>query len=122
MKTRAFLTVLSALCLLASCAQMDPHPMDSHPMDVTQAVQSDKTRLEHSALAEHYEDAAKEMQSKVQEHKKQLEEYENHSYNYGKRAQDLQAHCRGLIYHYKKAAEANSRMAEIHRQMAAETK
>ncbi|MDP3609353.1 MAG: hypothetical protein Q8R74_09810 [Methylophilus sp.] len=103
--------------LLASCAQMD-----SHPMDVTQAVQSAKTRPEHSALAEHYEDAAKEMQNKVQEHKSQLEEYENHSYNYGKRAQDLQAHCRGLIYSYKQAAEANRRMAEIHRQLATEIK
>lgn len=91
-------------------------------MDMTPIAQSAKTRPDHSALAKHYEDAAKEMQSKVQEHKKQLEEYENHSYNYGKRAQDLQGHCRGLIHYYVQAAEANSRMAEIHRQLATETK
>ena len=117
MKTRTLLTVLSALGLLASCVQMDPHPMD-----MTQAVQSAQTRPDHSALAKHYEDTATEMQSKVQEHKKQLEEYENHSYHYGKRAQDLQAHCRGLIHYYVQAAEANSKMAEIHRQLATEIK
>ncbi|RFC36506.1 MAG: hypothetical protein DID90_2727553712 [Candidatus Nitrotoga sp. LAW] len=117
MKTKTFLTLLSILCLLASCAKMDPHPMD-----MTQAVQSATTRADHNALAKHYEDTAKEMQSKVQEHKKQLEEYENHSYNYGKRAQDLQGHCKGLIHYYGQAAEANSKMAEIHRQLAAEIK
>ena len=117
MKTRTFLTVLSALGLLASCVQMDPHPMD-----MTQAVQSAQTRPDHSALAKHYEDTAKEMQSKVQEHKKRLEEYEGYSYHYGKRAQDLQAHCRGLIRYYGQAAEENSRMAEIHRQLATEIK
>ena len=117
MKTRTFITVLSALGLLASCVQRDPHPMD-----MTQAVQSAATRPDHNALAKHYEDTAKEMQSKVQEHKKQLVEYENHSYNYGKRAQDLQGHCKGLIHYYGQAAEANSRMAEIHRQLATEIK
>ena len=117
MKTRTFITVLSTLGLLASCVQMDPHPMD-----MTQAVQSAATRPDHNALAKHYEDTAKELQSKVQEHKKQLEEYENHSYHYGKRVQDLQGPCKGLIRYYGQAAEANSRIAEIHRQLAAEIK
>lgn len=115
MKTRSLFAVLFILGLLASCAQMNPHPMD-----MTSAIRYAKTSADHNALAKHYENAAREMQTKVQEHKKELEEYEYNSNHYGKRAQDLQAHCRGLIRYYEQAAEANGEMAEIHRQLAAE--
>ena len=115
MKTRTFFVVLAILGLLASCAQMNPHPME-----MAGAIRNAKTHTDHNALAKHYEDAAKEMQGKVQEHKKQLEEYEYHSYYYGKRAQDLKAHCRSLISSYEQAAEANMSMTKIHREMAAE--
>jgi hypothetical protein len=117
MKTTKFFAVLAVLGLLASCAQMTPQPID-----MTQAVKNARTSADHSALAKRYEDAAKEMQAKVQDHKNQLEEYEYHSNLYGKRVQDLQAHCRGLIRYYEQAEEANREMAEIHRQLAAETK
>ena len=49
------------------------------------------------------------MQAKVQEHKKQLEEYEYHSNLYGKQAQNLQAHCRGLIRYYEQAEKQTGR-------------
>lgn len=117
MKTTKFFAVLAVLGLLVSCAQMNPQPMD-----MSQAAQEARTRPDHIALAKRYEDTAKEMQEKVQEHKKQLEEYEYHSYLYGKQAQNLQAHCRGLIRYYEQAAKANREMAEIHRQLAAERK
>ena len=117
MKTTKFFAVLTVLGLLASCAQMSPQPMD-----MSQAAQKARSGPDNNALAKRYEDAAREMQAKVQDHKNQLEEYESHSYLYGKRAQDLQAHCRGLIRYYGQAAEANREMAEIHRQLAAETK
>lgn len=117
MKTTKFFAVLAVLGLLASCAQMKPQPMD-----MTQAAQKARSGPDQNALAKRYEDAAKEMQAKVQEHKKQLEEYEYHSYLYGKQAQNLQAHCRGLIHYYEQAAKANREMAEIHRQLAAERK
>ena len=113
MKTRTFLVVLTTLGLLASCAQMNPHPMD-----MTQAAQKARTGPDQNALAKRYEDAAKELQAKVQEHKKLLEEYESHGYYYGKQALDLQAHCKGLIRFYEQAAEANMNMAKIHRDMA----
>ena len=117
MKTRSFFAVLSILGLLASCAQMNPQSMN-----MTQAAQKAKPGPDQNALAKRYEDAAKEMQVKVQEHKIQLEEYEVHSYYYGKRAEDLQAHCRGLIRYYEQAEKANASMAEIHRKIATETK
>ena len=34
------------------------------------------TRSDHDALAKHYEDAAKEMQAKAEEHKKMLAQYQ----------------------------------------------
>lgn len=117
MKIRSFFAVLFILGLLASCAQINPQPTD-----MAQAVKNARTSADHRALAKRYEDAASETQAKVEEHKKELEEYEYNSNHYGKRAQDLQAHCRGLIRYYEQAAEANREMAEIHRQLAAERK
>jgi len=111
------LIAVGLLSLLASCAQMNPHPMD-----MTKAIQDAKTPTDHNVLAKHYEDTAKEMLSKVQEHKKMLEEYESNSSHYGKQALDLQAHCRNLINAYEQAAKANMGMADSHRKMASETK
>lgn len=116
METKSFIIILVTLGLLASCAQMNPHPMD-----MTNAIQNAKTSGDHNALAQHYEDVARDMNTKVQEHKKLLNEYETHPY-YGKRAQDLKAHCEVLIRSYRQAAEANMSMAKIHRQMAEEAK
>ena len=113
MKTRTFFSILTILGLLASCAQMNPQPMD-----MTQTAQKARTGPDQNALAKRYEDAAKELQAKVQEHKKQLEEYESHGYLYGKQALDLQAHCKGLIRFYEQAAETNMSMAKIHRELA----
>ena len=113
MTQKSFFAVF-ALSLLVSCAQLNPHPMD-----MTTAIREAKTPADHNALARHYEAAADEARLKVKEHKKELEEYETHPY-YGKRAQDLKAHCHRLISIYQQAVEANMTMAEIHRQMAAE--
>jgi hypothetical protein len=91
-------------------------------MDMTQAVQSAKTRSDHEALAKHYEDAAKDMQAKAEEHKKLLTQYEARKTLYGKEAQSLISHCQGLVRIYEQAAKENISMAESHRQMAAEVK
>ncbi len=117
MKTRKIFVVLAVLGLLAACAQPNPHPMD-----MTQLVQNAKTHDDHEALAKHYEDAAKEMQAKVDEHKKLLTQYEAKSYLYGRQAQTFKNHCEYLIRTYQQAVKANMDMAEAHRQMAAETK
>ena len=114
MSTKIFWVVFTILSLLASCAQLSPHPMD-----MTNLIREAKTSGDHDVLARHYEAAAEAARLKVNEHKKGLEEYEKHPY-YGKRAQDLKAHCYRLISSYEQAVEANTAMAEIHREMAAE--
>lgn len=114
MKTSKIFAALAVVGLLTACAT------DPHPMNMTQMVQNAKTSADHEALAKHYDDAAKEMQTKVEDHKKLLEQYTTRSY--GKQAQSLKTHCEFLISTYQQAAKANSDMAEAHRQMAAEAK
>jgi hypothetical protein len=112
MKTKLLIALLLALGLATACSEMV-----SHPMDMSQAVENAASKSDHEALAKHYEEVAREMQLKADEHKKLLSHYEAKGYLYGKRALDLQAHCRGLINAYEKAAEENLAMAKLHRQM-----
>jgi hypothetical protein len=112
MKTKLLIPLFLTLGLLAACAEMNPHPMD-----MSQSVQNAETKADHEALAIHYEEAAKEMQLKVEEHKKLLSQYQSKSYLYGRQAQDFKAHCQRLIDVYEKAAEENLSMAKLHRQM-----
>ena len=116
MKIRTSFALVAVFGLLVSCA------INPHPMDMTQAIQNAKTPSDHDALAKHYEDAAKEMQVKAEEHKKLLAEYATNSYRYGKQLPDLKAHCQGLVRIYEQAAAENMSMAESHRQMAKEAR
>jgi len=116
MKTILTFALVAVFGLLGSCT------INPHPMDMTQAVQSAKTRSDHDALAKHYEDAAKEMRAKAEEHKKMLAQYEAKKGLYGKQAQTLISHCQGLVRIYEQATAENMNMAESHRQMAAEAK
>ena len=113
MKTNALITLILSLGLLTACAEMNPHPMD-----MTQAVQNAESKADHEALAKHYDEEANEMQLKVDEHKKILEQYQSKAYLYGRQAEDLKAHCYSLINSYEKAVTANQKMAEMHRGMA----
>ena len=112
MKTKLLIVLLFTLGLLTGCSEMNPHPMD-----MSQAVQSATSKADHEALAKHYEDTAKELQLKADEHKKLLSQYQAKSYLYGKQAQSIENHCDVLINSYEKAAEANLNMAKLHRQM-----
>ena len=81
-------------------------------MDMTKLVRECQNAPDHKALAKHYEDAAKEMQQKVRSTKRHSKNMRPHLY-YGKQAQELKAHCRGLIRIYEQASEANMSMAKF---------
>ena len=103
--------------LLASCT------VNPHPMDMTEAIQNARTRSDHEALARHYEDAAKEMQLKADEHRKLLAQYEAKNALYdGRHNQNLVSHCQRLVNIYEQAAAENLSMADSHHRMAAEVK
>ena len=53
------LVVFGLLGFLTSCADLGPYKMD-----MTQIIESAKTSRDHNWIAEHYEDTAKDMQSK----------------------------------------------------------
>lgn len=110
--------VISSLALgvLVSCQQ------NPHPMDMSAAVQGAKTNADHEALAVHYEQAAKEAEAKVEEHKKLLNDYKQHSYLYGKQGAEFVEHCESLISSYQKAVDANLAMAKRHHQLANDAK
>jgi len=113
-KTKRLLAFLAVLGLLASCS------INRHPMDMTQAVQSAKSRADHEVLAKHYEDAAKAMQAKADEHKKLLAQYEAARGLDSRRVHDLIIHCQWLIRTYEQAAVENLSMAKSHREIAVE--
>ena len=96
MKTKLLISLFLTLGLLSACAEMNPHPMD-----MSQSVQNAESKADHEALAIHYEEEAKEMQLKADEHKKLLSQYESKSYLYGRQAEDIKAHCRRLIDVYE---------------------
>lgn len=114
---KSFLAILAVLGLLASCAHLDPHPMD-----MSSAIRNAKTKADHNALAKHYDDAANKMQEKAQIQKNRLAEYEGHSYYYGRVTEDLKEHTKALVGLYEEAAEANRKLADAQRQMAAQAK
>jgi hypothetical protein len=107
--------LIALLILFASCT------INPHPMDMTQAVQGAKTRSDHEALAEHYDEAAKEMEAKAAEHKQLAAQYAANK-NIGKHTRTLISHCQRLAQAYEQAAEENRSMAESHRQLASEAK
>lgn len=111
--TKTLLVLSLPLVLLVGCAEPNPHPMD-----MTSVIQNIKTKADHEALAVHYEQAAQDAEAKVDEHKKLLAQYQSHSYLYGRQAQMLEEHCESLIHQYQQVADANLRMAKLHREIA----
>jgi hypothetical protein len=80
--------------------------MEPHAMDVDLDVQ-------HTALAKHFEEEASELQAKIEEHQKFLNQFETTRYLYGRHANDLKAHSQEVIDLYQQAITANRDMAEM---------
>jgi hypothetical protein len=118
MKTRNLCAALS-LSFLAACAQVNPHEALQNT-NIRKASQNARTRSDHDALAQYFENTAREMRSKAKEQKKLFEHYEEKGYLYGRQAQDLKSHTSALVRKYEANAEESIKEAAAHRQMAAE--
>lgn len=90
--------------------------------EATAKYYEDEARKRHETVARYYEDEAMKAQAKTRELKLLLEHYEEKSYLYGKKAQDLQAHTSALARKYEKAARADAKEAAAHRQIALKLK
>lgn len=117
-KMGKYLVITPILLLLVACAQLGP--VESHNPDDRKVTQEAKTPAEHSNLAIRYDELAKDMLAKVEEKKESLEEYEDHSYYYGRQGQDFKSHTQANIRYYEQAAADAARQADNHRKIAAE--
>ncbi|KIO49086.1 hypothetical protein [Nitrosospira sp. NpAV] len=119
--TKDIVTILSLFGLLAACALMTAN-VKGENIAGQAAIQGAMASSEsqHTILAKSHEDKAKALWVKAQEQKQLLEHYEEKSYLYGKRAQDLQSSTWALIRNYEGAAMANMKEAVAHRRIASE--
>ena len=72
----------------------------------------------HESLAQHHLNIVGEAKAKLQEHKNNLEEYEIHSYYYGRGGQDFRSHETANVRLYEEIIAENLKQAEFHQQMA----
>lgn len=72
---------------------------------------------DHAALADYYQNAAKAAETKVQENKALLEQYEMHPYYYGRHGQDFQSHITANIHEYEELVTENLHNAELHKNL-----
>lgn len=116
MKTlRVFITAFSAL-LLSACAAKQ----EFRPHSWALAVQTAETRAAHERLAEHYEEIANTMDADAAEERAMLQQYQASPHKYGKRILDLRSQANAMIRDFEMAATESRKMAQYHRQMAAE--
>ncbi|SCY62217.1 hypothetical protein [Nitrosospira sp. Nsp13] len=72
------------------------------------------------ARAKYYEEMTRNLKAKAEEQEQLLEHYEDKSYLYGKRAQDLQAHTRAMIRKYQRDSMESLNKATDHRYIGCE--
>lgn len=116
MNAERFFIAIITMGLLASCAPMTSHEAIQNT-NMRTATKNAKTRSDHNALAKHFEETAREMEAKVSEQKKLLEQYESEHF-YGWQSHNLKSQTTALIRKYEQTARLNMKEATSHRQMA----
>ena len=117
--------IMAALSMAGLLASLSPFAVASESVEaaaIRVAAEGATTQGDHEAVAKLYEDAAAELQAKVAEKKELSEHYEDKSYLYGRRAQDLQSHTHALIRNYENTVRKNLQAAAVHRQLAGRLK
>lgn len=123
--TAGLLTLLSQP-VTAAVDNPDTRPGQNVPAQSDQQAAEkhyeDEAMKKHEIVAKYYENEARKAGAKVKELKLLLVHYEEKSYLYGNKAQDLQAHTGALVRKYEQAAKADEREAKSHRQIALKLK
>ncbi len=115
-KKGKYFSVLLTLTLLVACAPMDSRT-SAQDIEAHHTTQ-DGGNFDHKALAKKYEGLAKDMQAKVQEQKKIINQ-KSRSSRFGKRGKNIKSHVAHKIDKYEKAAQENLDKAAYHREMSA---
>ena len=111
--TGAVLILGAVLVLIAACA-----PAGKMTHDMGPAIQSATTKADHEALAAHYEQEAKALQTKAAEHQGMAQAYTK-SGGYVQTKSNLLQHCQALAEKYQEAANENFALAKQHRELGA---
>ena len=124
-------TLLTVLILLAPITQAADHSdirltrviaqndeQNSNAHEAVERYFEDELMKKHETVAKYYEEEARKSRAKVKELEMMLAHYEEKSYLYGKKAQDLQAQTEALARKYEEAARADAKEAASHRQIA----
>lgn len=119
MKTKLenIFAALSMMGILISASSMATAAHHVDTPEIRASTQDAAMRSEHEAIARHYENAAAQMQVKVEEQKELLEEYEKIRL-YGWQSHNLKSRTVALIRKYEQAMRSNMEEAFSHRQMA----
>ncbi len=112
---KKFLTSLSMLGLLASCAETGTP--EARNDNTSMAAQSIGTFMDHDELARRYENRASKLLAMAAEHEKRLQHNKDKSHGHGKDGQDSQSHAT-LVQKYRLAAEKATTQADFHHRMA----
>ncbi|MBN9133843.1 MAG: hypothetical protein J0H48_10830 [Nitrosospira multiformis] len=124
-QTGALLAVLILLTPITQAAdpsdtrtitQNDEQNSNAH--EAVERYFEDELMKKHATVAKYYEEEARKSRAKVKVLETMLAHYEEKSYLYGKKAQDLQAHTEALVRKHEEAAKADAREAASHRQIA----
>lgn len=84
----------------------------------TVSAESTTVPSSHESLAQHHLSVVDEAKAKLQEHKNNLEDYELHSYYYGRSGQEFKSHETANVRLYEEIIAENLKQAEFHQQMA----
>ncbi|MDV3241200.1 MULTISPECIES: hypothetical protein [Methylocaldum] len=110
--------VPALLVVLGGCATQE----GPRPPNWAYAVQTADTREAHERLANHYDEIAQTMQADADEEREMLIQYQANPHKYGKQILDLKARAEAMIRDLEMAAQESRRLAEYHRQLAAESR
>ncbi len=117
MRTNIFWIGILALGFLSGCAQMSPLA-SNHSNEIRNVELGSIDPNDHRAVAKHYEDVVKEMKAKLEVQQELLQKYEGHTYYYGRKGQDLEAHTLANIRYLEHSIKENMNEAAIHQRMA----
>lgn len=117
---------LPGVSVLAADFPYDPtrakQGLHENDQEALERFYEEEAQKRHETIARYYEEEGKKNQAKTQELKRLLEHYEEKSYLYGKKAQDLQAHTDALLRKHTEAARMDAAEAASHRQIALKLK
>ena len=90
------------------------------PVSMAKKIKSAKSRADQEALAAQYEQEAKDLQKKAEEHKEMAKAYSETGFLEVKH--DLVTHCEKLAREYADAAKEDLALAKLHRRLAEKAK